>query len=719
MADPTRTVQDALAAAPNPETAHKIAKAVRKLGHQVSAGRTQPIRSERMERGAGRTTNPATEPPPSNSVVDEIYDPNEVNWINDEFSFTTTHDEASDTTTFAFDVALSSDPGTPSTYEEAITDENAEQWKQSMLDEIMNFVNREAWLKIPREEVRRKGRRPIPQKWVYKLKDEQDLTKRFKSRTVTKGFLQIPGVDFTESFSPVATDTTIRLAIGLTLYYQEERGWVCELVDIEAAFLNADQETELFVEWPKGIVELGVITEDDRIKFCIQLGKSQYGNVDAALRWTKTFAKDLIEKLGFTQSKVDPCLFYRRDANGNIHILIVVYVDDVMIIGAKHDVEWFKTELRKINNIKDLGRLKKHLGIWYEWLRDEKGPYVRANMDDMAKGIITDYSKYTGKSAKGAKTPGYPNVCLTKGAEDDEVLNLEHYRSLVGKIMYYVTKISPETSNAARELSQFMSTPTRDHWKAMDRMVGYLQDKPSHHLIYRKPRELRPIGSADSNYATSADDRRSITGNIHTLGGMITGWTSKKQPIVTLSSTEAEYVSVSMHCQETLFLQMLLDEVAESVRPAVIYEDNMGCIYLTRNQQVGARTKHIDVRHHFIRENVENGNVKVCFVPTEDNEADCCTKNLPEKIFAKHASDLLNGTLRYWIGEDVGNDIRDSRLTSDPNDGQTTKPVPIVPLSAPINPGRKDAIASPATTENSEDSWTQVSRVSRKDRRRA
>jgi hypothetical protein len=255
-------------------------------------------------------------------------------------------------------------------------------------------------------------------------KTEQDRTTRFKSRTVTKGFLQIPGVDFTDSFSPVATDTTIRFAICLTLYHQEKRGWVCELIDIEAAFLNSDQETEMFVEWPKGIVELGVITEEDRIEFCIQLGKSQYGNVDAALRWTKTFAKDLIERLSFTQSKVDPCFFYRRDEHDNVHILIVVYVDDVMVIGCKQDVEWFKAQVRKVNNISDLGRLNKHLGIWYEWMHDENGPYVRAHMEDMAQGIVADYLKYTGNNAKGAKTPGFPGVTLTKGAEEDEVLNI-------------------------------------------------------------------------------------------------------------------------------------------------------------------------------------------------------------------------------------------------------------------------------------------------------
>ena len=115
-------------------------------------------------------------------------------------------------------------------------------------------------------------------------------------------------------------------------------------------------------------------------------------------------------------------------------------------------------------------------------------------------------------------------------------------------------------------------------------------------------------------------------------------------------------------CQETLFQQMLLDEITSSIRPAIIFEDNMGCIYLTKNQQVGPRTKHIDIRHHFIRQNVANSNIRVCFIPTEENESDIATKNLPEKLFKIHADNLLNGTLPYWIREDVETN---SRLTSD------------------------------------------------------
>ena len=173
---------------------------------------------------------------------------------------------------------------------------------------------------------------------------------------------------------------------------------------------------------------------------------------------------------------------------------------------------------------------------------------------------------------------------------------------------------------------------------------------------------MKPIGSADTNYATNPDNCKSVTGNIHTVGCTLSAWTSKKQMTVMLSSSESEYVSVSAHCQETRFQQMLLDKIATSLRPAIIFEDNMGCIYLTKNQQVSTRKKHIDVRHHFIRQNIVNNNLKVCFVPTAENGSDIATKNLPEKLFKFHADNLLNGTLPYWIQEDVKTN---SHLTSD------------------------------------------------------
>jgi hypothetical protein len=576
---------------------------------------------------------------------------------------------------FVFNTALMSDPGTPATIEEALSGPERVPWLKSIKEEVNNFLSRKAWKTVSRKEVKLKGRKIVPQKWVFKKKLEQDRSIRYKTRSVTKGFLQIPGVDFTESFSPVANDSTIRIGIGLVLYNEDDQ-WIAEVFDVEAAFLNAILDIEMFVEWPKLMVELGFISQKEHDETCIQLVKSQYGNVDAALRWLKTFTRQLTE-MGLTPSDVDPCLFYKRDPNTRkVILLVIVYVDDILCCGPATEIEWLKAQVRKSNNITELGRLNKYLGLWYKWGRDKDGPFVKATMNDMAETIIGDYEKHVGRTIKEAKTPGFPGTTLTKSSDKEaEGIETEKYRSLVGKIMYYVVKIAPDCANAARELSQYMAQPTAEHWRAMERLVGYLKHKGSHHLIYRKPRELRVIGSADSNYATSPDDRKSISGNIHTLGGMITSWASKKQASVTLSSTEAEYVSLASHFQETRFQQQLLQEIAVNVIPAIVYEDNQGCIYLVKNQQVGARTKHIDIRMHFMRNICNDGLAKVIFTPSEDNDSDILTKNVVEKIFEQHAPNILNGTLRYWK-EDVKMDgLSSDRLTSDP---VVTSPEPTV-----------------------------------------
>ena len=133
---------------------------------------------------------------------------------------------------------------------------------------INNFLSRDAWQKFPRKDLA--NRKPIPVKWIFKVKEEQDGTQRYKSRIVLKGYVMVPGVDYTESFSPVATDTTVRTSIAMALYRQSE-GWTIEMIDIEAAFLNAELESDrpVFAEWPEGIVELGFISEDERKTNCI------------------------------------------------------------------------------------------------------------------------------------------------------------------------------------------------------------------------------------------------------------------------------------------------------------------------------------------------------------------------------------------------------------------------------------------------------------------
>jgi len=203
----------------------------------------------------------------------------------------------------------------------------------------------------------------VPSKWVFKKKLEQDSSIRFKSRVVTKGYLQVFGVDYTESFSPVASSVSVKMCIGLVLYYEEEE-WVCEVIDTETAFLEGDIEVPMYIEWPEGMMELGFISKAEKVETCAELQKGMYGNVDAALRFYKTYSKHLIEQVKMKKCRSDPCVFVMKE-NDKPQMVALIHVDDTMLCGKKKAIEFFKEKVKERFNIKELGQLKKHLGVWY------------------------------------------------------------------------------------------------------------------------------------------------------------------------------------------------------------------------------------------------------------------------------------------------------------------------------------------------------------------
>jgi hypothetical protein len=415
-------------------------------------------------------------------------------------------------------------------------------------------------------------RKPITTKWVFKKKVEQDQTIRYKARCVSRGFMQIPGVDYTESFAPVASDTGIRVVIGIYLYYEfhnPSEQWVLESFDVEAAFLNAKPSHATYIEWPKGIKELKILSEEEIKTTCAELTAAMYGNIDSPLQWMKTFSNFLKDKMKMVQSAADPCIFYKMKED-KIVLILVLYVDDTLCTGRKEEVEWAYKMIEKEMKIERLGKLKKHLGIWYKWKKDEQGnQYLEAHMPKMVEEITQKFFKATGKEAKEYDTPGPPGKTLRKN--EGPIIELDEYRSIVGKIMYFATKLCPDVSNSARELASHLSNPGVEHWKALERCVGYIKNKTNNRpLILRRPRELRSISDCDSNYGKDEIDRRSVSGRINTLGGMLTNHTSKKQQTVSLSSSEAEYQALSECVQEAVFTQNLVKELTGVSATAII-----------------------------------------------------------------------------------------------------------------------------------------------------
>ena len=242
--------------------------------------------------------------------------------------------------------------------------------------------------------------------------------------------------------------------------------------------------------------------------------------------------------------------------------------------------------------------MRKHLGIRYDWQKDSSGNnIVIATMDSLISEIIKVTETTLGRTLKEKEVPGKPGENLE--VTDDDFIDDRAYRTIVGKIMYLTNKLMIEGMNAAREMSKFFMRPQKQHWKAVKQFVGYLKQEQSMIMLtYRKPLELRFMAVADSNYATDKHDRKSVSGAIYTLGGTITGWMSKAQDHTTLSSAEAEYAAMSSATQELVFMTNLAEDIEPLMKPGLILGDNEGALALVKNRQVGARTKHIDIRDH-------------------------------------------------------------------------------------------------------------------------
>lgn len=232
-------------------------------------------------------------------------------------------------------------------------------------------------------------------------------------------------------------------------------------------------------------------------------------------------------------------------------------------------------------------------------------------------------------------TPIDPKVNLVSSPADRPPANSTEYQALVGAIMYLMLGTRPDLAFAITSLSQFASAPSESHWTALKRVMRYIRSSTDLAITYsaRDCDELSLSGYTDSDWGSTSNDRRSIGGYVFLIAGGAVSWQSKKQATVALSSTEAEYMAATQACKEALWWRSLLRECDVPFKfetPTIIHSDNQSCIALSINPGFHARTKHIDIQHHFIREKVSDGSITLQYVGTNDMVADILTKGLPK-----------------------------------------------------------------------------------------
>ena len=258
------------------------------------------------------------------------------------------------------------------------------------------------------------GKKILNTRWVYRVKTTEDGKVKYRSRVVVKGYDQIPGVDFTESFAPTANDTTTKTLIVIALSYSAD-GWIIGCIDIETAFLEADLREVVYIEIPEGYeFAFGDI---DRVEFLMLLEKAMYGLVQAPRAFYEKFREVLTSKeVGMIQSKVDPCLFLRFDKEGLLEAMMVIHVDDCAIAGKPETVAGIKKAIAKLLSMKDEGLLSKHLGVSYVWNKDGT---VTIHQNDYVQDIVQRYESEIGV-CRSFSTPGYPGKFLQKHEGEPE-----------------------------------------------------------------------------------------------------------------------------------------------------------------------------------------------------------------------------------------------------------------------------------------------------------
>lgn len=457
------------------------------------------------------------------------------------------------------------------------------------------------------------GKTPIGCKWVYRIKYRSNGSiERHKARLVVLGNRQIEGVDYTETFAPVAKMASVRVFLSVAVI----RGWELHQMDVHNAFLHGDLDEEVYMRPPPGLADVPP-------GYVCRLRKSLYGLKQAPRNW---FAKlsSALRAFGFCQSKADYSLFSFKMLGVILHVL--VYVDDLIVAGNNSaSIARFKSYLGSCFHMKDLGALKYFLGIEISRIPSGLFPSQRKYTLDILSeaGLL---------AAKPCEFPMEQHHQLAVSASSS-LSDPERYRRLVGRLIY-LTITRPELSYSVHTLAQFMQDPKEDHWHAALRVLHYLKGHPGQGLLLSAQSSLQLTAFCDSDWASCPISRRSITGYFIMLGKSPISWKTKKQTTVSRSSAEAEYRSMASTCCELVWLKSLLHSLGVGHNsPMRLYCDSQAALHIAANPVFHERTKHIEIDCHLVRDHVQSGTIITRYIPTAQQPADLFTKALGKVQF--------------------------------------------------------------------------------------
>lgn len=517
--------------------------------------------------------------------------------------------------------------GDPTSLGEARKRADWVRWKEAMDDEMKNLKDAGTWeLKEPKQ-----GANVVGCKWVFKTKRDADgnVTKH-KARLVAQGFSQIPGVDYFDTFAPVARLSSIRTVLAIAA----ARDMEIHQIDVKAAYLNGklNDDEEIYMRQPPGHID------PYHPHHVCHLRKTLYGLKQSGRRWYQRLCEILVDHLGFTRCEVDHSTFYKH--NPPDLTIILVHVDDCTLTSTKTAlIDWAKSTISKFVEISDLGEIHWLLGIEIKRVREE-----RRLMLSQRAYIEASLHRFGFEDLSPVSIPMDPSIRLTsdhspKTTNDIARMARIPYQEAVGTLMYAAIGTRPDIAYAIQVLSKFTKNPGQAHWDAVKRVFRYLKKTKDLWLTYGgEGEQVSGFTDADGN---TAEDRRATSGFAFVINGGAVSWSAKRQELVTLSTTESEYVAATHAAKEALWLRSLISQVFDiSLVPTPLHSDNQSAIALAKDHQYHARTKHIDIRYHFIRWIIDEGKIRLIYCPTNDMVADIFTKALPSPKVKHFAQEL-------------------------------------------------------------------------------
>ena len=505
----------------------------------------------------------------------------------------------------------------PSSYKQAMMQSDKHQWESAIDEELRSMEKNQVWEVVDTPS----NKNIVTSRWVFvKKTDEHGNLERYKARLVARGFQQIPGQDFNETFAPVVRFTSIRVVLAIAAKYKMH----IHQMDVKTAFLNGFLDEDIYMAIPEGV------TVNNADSKCLKLKKSIYGLKQSPLSWNKVLDEFLLSNQ-MIRSTADSGVYMRKIQD--LRIFVTTYVDDLLIASQNMAlISEFKKKLESRFEMSDLGPLKYILGIQ---VTQSEGQ-ITINQEHYIDELV---QKFNMPDCKGYNTPMEVGAKLVKATDSDTITSAP-YASLIGSLLYVSNCTRPDITYAVNRLSSFNANPTNTHWKAAKRVLRYLKDTKTKNLVYGKNNDDVLHGYCDSDWGSNTDERRSTTGYIFFLNGNAISWNSKRQKTVAASTAEAEYMSLFEASRELIWLEYLLSDLGETPETKKISCDNQSAIELAKNPVHHQRSKHIDIKYHFIREKVKDEVFELVYHPSQEMIADVLTKSLPFATFSKLISKM-------------------------------------------------------------------------------